>query len=207
MLGLSHYEDAFNGWTDTPDASLDLALEAAERSRSIDDSNPDTLAILAFIHLSLRKYDEASELGERALLLGPNNSFVAGCAANVALFCNRPHEMAALLKKAMRLCPIYPAWYVGDLGWAYLLMDRQDDAIATMQEAVKLDPDYIYTYMVLAISQAELGRAEKAAAAVENILRIEPKYSLRVFARSQPFRDAPVLQRHLEGLRKAGLPE
>ena len=85
--------------------------------------------------------------------------------------------------------------------------DRRDDAIATLQEAVKLDPDYIYTYITLAIAQAELGRAEKAAAAVENILRIDPDYSLRVFAKSQPFRDAPVLQRHLEGLRKAGLPE
>jgi adenylate cyclase len=40
----------------------------------------------------------------------------------------------------------------------------------------------------------------------ENILRIEPEYSLRTFAESQPFRDADVLDRHVEGLRKAGLP-
>ena len=106
LLGWSHLIDAYNGWSETADESLDLAMSAANRARSIDDSNPGTLALLAFIHLSLRKYDEAFDFGERALTLGPNNSFVAGIAANVALYCNRPEDMVVLLNKAMRLCPI-----------------------------------------------------------------------------------------------------
>ncbi len=141
------------------------------------------------------------------MTLGPNNSFVAAVAANVALFCNRPQDAVMLLKKAMRLCPIYPAWYVGDLAWAYLLMDRLEDAIATAQEAIKIDPDYIYTYLVLAVAYVELGREQEAYDAVRNALRIDPKYSLRTFAETQPFRDAEVLDREIEGLRKAGLPE
>ncbi len=207
FLGWSHWEEAFNGWSEDPDASLDLAMDAVSHSLSIDDSDPGTLALLAFIHLSLRKYDEALDFGERAVALGPNNSFVAGVAANVALFCNRPSDMVVSIKKAMRLCPIYPAWYVGDLAWAYLLMDRREDAIATAQRSIEIDPDYIYTYCVLAIVFAELDREQEAHTAVENILRIEPKYSLRIFAESQPFRDADVMDRHVEGLRKAGLPE
>ena len=59
---------------------------------------------------------------------------------------------------------------------------------------------------VLAIAFAELDRQQEARTAVENILRIEPKYSLRTFAESQPFRDTDVLDRHVEGLRKAALP-
>ena len=107
----------------------------------------------------------------------------------------------------MRLCPINPAWYAGDEAWAYLLLDRREDAIATAQTSIKIDPDYIYTYCVLAIAFSELDRQTEARTAVENILRIEPKYSLRTFAESQPFRDADVMDRHVEGLRKAGLPE
>jgi len=206
-LGWSHYEEVFNGWSEAPEESMKLAMDAVARSRSIDDSNQDTLALLVFIHLSLRDYGRAIEFSERAMTLGPNNSFVAGVAANVALYSNRPKDMVVLLKKAMRLCPIYPAWYVGDLAWAYLLMDRLEDAIAIAQEAIRLDPDYIYTYIVLAVAYAELGREQTARAVAENILRIEPKYSLRTFAESQPFRDAEVLDRHIEGLRKAGLPE
>jgi predicted Zn-dependent protease len=141
------------------------------------------------------------------MTLGPNNSVVAALAANVALYCNRPQDGVMLLKKAMRLCPIYPAWYVGDLAWAYLLMDRLEDAIASAQEAIKIDPDYIHTYTVLAQAYVELGHEQEARAAVGNILRIDSKYSLRTFVETQPCRDAEVLDRLVESLRKAGLPE
>ena len=207
MLGWSYWNEAFNGWTDDPDAALDLALEAMERARAIDDSDPDTLALLAFLHLSLRKYDEARSLIEAAMALGPNNSFAPAVAANVALFCNKPHDMVPLLEKAMRLCPIYPAWYVGDLAYAYLLMDRHQEAIETAREAIKIDPDYIYTYHVLAIAHSELGQVKEAHAAAENILRIEPKGSISTYEQCQPYRDEKLRDRIIEGLRNAGLPE
>jgi tetratricopeptide (TPR) repeat protein len=70
ILGLVLWEEAFNGWSENPEASLNLAIDAAARSRSIDDSNPDTYALLTWIHLSLRKYDEAFELAEQAMALG-----------------------------------------------------------------------------------------------------------------------------------------
>ncbi len=206
-LGWSHYEDVFHGWSKSPDESLDLAKNAVARSQAIDDSNPDTLGLLAFIHLSQREYDQAFDVAERAMELGPNNSFVIGVAANVALYCNRPADMEALLKKAMRLCPIYPAWYVGDLAWANLLMDRREGAIAIAQDAIKLDPDYIFTYCTLAVAYAELARKEEAHTAAEDILRIDPKFTCRTFAITQPFRDAEVMNRHIESLHKAGLPE
>ncbi len=205
-LGWSHYEEVFHGWSGTPDASLELAMDAANRSLSIDGSNPDTFALLVFINLTQRNYDQALDFAERGLALGPSNSFMAGVAANVALFCNRPQDVVVLLRKAMRLCPVYPAWYVGDLAWAYLLMNRLEDAIAAAQDAIRLDPDYVYTYMVLAIAFSELGREQEGRIAVENILRIEPDYSVHTFAETQPFRDPDVLDRQILGLRAAGLP-
>jgi adenylate cyclase len=207
MVGLSYWEETFNGWSENPDASLNLAMDAAAHSQSIDPSNPNTYALLTWIHLSLRKYDQAFDLGQKAMVLGPNNSFVMGVASDVALFCNRPHDMVVLLNKAMRLCPIYPAWYPSSLAWAYLLMNRREDAIASAQTSIDIDSDYPFNYMVLAIAFAELEREQEARTALENLLRIDPKYSLRTFSQSQPFRDAEVLDRHIEGLRKAGLPE
>jgi len=207
MLGISHWEEVFNGWSEDPATSLDLALDAVSRARAIDDSNPDTFAALTWIHLSLRKYDQAFDFAERAMTLGPSNSFVTGVASDVALFCNRPQDMVVLLNKAIRLCPIYPTWYLSGLAWAYLLMDRREDAIVYAQSSVHIDPDYPFNYMVLAIAFAELEREQEAHAAVENLLRTDPRYSLRMFAEFQPFRDAEVLDRHIEGLRKAGLPE
>jgi len=207
MLGWSYWNEAYNGWTDDPETTLRVAEEALERARAIDDKNPDTLALLAFLHLSLRKYDEARRLIEMAMTLGPSNSFAPAVAANVALCCNRPRDMVPLLERAMRLCPIYPAWYVGDLAFAYLLMDRHQDAIAAAKEAIRIDPDYIYSYFAMAVTYAELDRLDEAHEAAQNVLRIEPKGSVDSFRRSQPFRDEEVLNRMIEALRKAGLPE
>ena len=207
MLGLAHWEEAFNGWSENPEASLNLAIDAAAVSQSIDDSNPDTYALLTWIHLSLRKYNQAFDLAKQAMVLGPNNSFVVGVASDVALFCDRPHDMIVLLNKAMRLCPIYPAWYPSSLAWAYLLMDRREDAIDSAKTSSGIDPDYPFNYMVLAIAFAESECEQEARTAIGNLLRIDPSYSLRTFSECQPFRDAKVLNRHIEGLRKAGLPE
>ena len=41
--------------------------------------------MLAFLHLSLRKFDEAFDFSERAMALGPNNSFAAGVAVSKCL--------------------------------------------------------------------------------------------------------------------------
>jgi adenylate cyclase len=207
MLGWSYWNEVFNGWTDDPDATLELAVDAFNRARAIDDTNPDALALLAFLHISLKKYDEARHFIEKAMALGPNNSFAPAVAANIELFCNRPEAMVPLLKRAMRLSPIYPAWYLGDLAFAYLLMDRLDDAIATAKESIKIDPDYIYNYQVLAVAHAELRQAEAARTAVENILRIEPMMSIRTFRDSQPYEDEALLDRMITAFRKAGLPE
>ena len=108
------------------------------------------------------------------MLLGPNNSFVVGVASDVALFCDRPHDMIELLNKAMRLCPIYPAWYPSSLAWAYLLMDRREDTIASAKTSSGIDPDYPFNYMVLAIAFAESKREQEARTAIEDLLRIDP---------------------------------
>ena len=206
LLGWLYWEEVWNGWSQTPTVTLDLAMDSAQRSISIDDVNPDTVALLAMINLSRGDYSRASDLSERAMELGPNNSFVIGVAAQVPLFYNRPRDVLTLLKKAKRLCPIHPAWYSGDTAWAYLLMDRREDAIATAQTSIKIDPDYPFNYVVLAVAFAELDREPEARAVVENLLRIDRSYSVSRFAENQPFHDVDVLDRHIEGLRKAGLP-
>ena len=86
-------------------------------------------------------------------------------------------------------------------------MGRNEEAIITAKDAIKIDPDYIYNYFVLAVAYSEFDRMEEARQAVKDILRIEPMSSLSTYRRSQPFKDEAPLERQLAGLRKAGLPE
>ena len=206
MLGWLQFEDAFNAWTDKPDEAIAAALEAAERSHGIDPTHPETFALLAFVHLELRDFDKVDGFTAQAVQLAPNNAFVMGIATNVALFFNRPEEGIGYMKRAMRLSPIHPAWYSGDLGWCNFLMGRLEQTIALSRTALAKDPNYIYAFMTLAMACAESGQETEARAAAAEIRRIHPTYTRRAFAQTQPFHDPEVTARHLAALEKAGLP-
>jgi tetratricopeptide (TPR) repeat protein len=117
----------------------------------------------------------------------------------------RAEEAIGMAEKAMRLDPHYPALYVSDLGWAYLLMGRYEEAIAAEKRALTLNPDYLYAHVQLAIIYSELGREEEARAEATEILRISPNFSLEVARQTWPYKDPAVVERAIAALRKAGL--
>ena len=55
--------------------------------------------------------------------------------------------------------------------------------------------------------QCELGRRQAAQAQVAEVLRISPRASIKDLRERSPFKDQAILERYLEALRKAGLPE
>ena len=63
------------------------------------------------------------------------------------------------------------------------------------------------SHLLLAGIQSELGRKEEAQAEVAEVLRISPRASLEGQRERMPFKDQAVLERYLNALRKAGLPE
>jgi hypothetical protein len=60
---------------------------------------------------------------------------------------------------------------------------------------------------MLAATYAQLDRLEEARAEAKEYLKITPNFSIAVWAKSEPYTDTNELQRYVDGLRKAGLPE
>ena len=112
-----------------------------------------------------------------------------------------------MVKKAMRLDPHYPATYLNYLGRAYYAMGKYEDAIAAMKRSLTRDPDFLYPRLVLAVIYSELGRIKEAQAEVAEALKFSARVSIEGQRERTPFKDPAVLERFLEGLRKAGLPE
>ena len=52
-----------------------------------------------------------------------------------------------------------------------------------------------------------MGHEEEARAAVAEVLRINPKFSLDFLAKTTLVRDQSVVEKSIEALRKAGLPD
>ncbi len=86
-------------------------------------------------------------------------------------------------------------------------MGRHEEAIAALKESITRDPDFLYVRLVLAVIYSELGRKEEAQAEVAEALRISPRVSMEGQRERMPFKDQAVLERFIDGLRKAELPE
>ena len=107
----------------------------------------------------------------------------------------------------MRLDPHYPPNYLVFLGFTYYSMEMYEEAISSLKRAVTRSLDNIHGNLLLAIIHSELGQKEEAQARVAKILRISPHASLESERERVPYKDQALLERHLEALRKAGLPE
>ena len=70
-----------------------------------------------------------------------------------------------------------------------------------------LNPDYVSLHVVLAVCYAALGKEEEARAAAAEIVRINPRFTLKAYSSYVPYSDDGDLQRRDDLLRKAGVPE
>src|SRR5712692_4486446 len=123
----------------------------------------------------------------------------------VLLMAGRPGETIGLVEKAMRLNPRYPVYYLQELGTAYSMTGRYEEAIAPLKRVATFNPNFVFAHLVLASCYAELGREEEARAEAAEVLRINPNFSLEMWRQMIPYKDPAVLERFLAGLRRAGL--
>ena len=109
------------------------------------------------------------------------------------------------MEKSLRLDPVPKVSMFDTLGRAYFLAGRYEEALEKYKMAVKLNPDYRDAHVGLAATYAVLGREEEARTEVSEILRIEPNFSIKKYAKFMYFQVG--LEPEIEGLRKAGLPD
>jgi adenylate cyclase len=207
MLSATHLMDMMYGSTESLEQSLKQAEELVQKAISLRGTYADARAFLGRIYLTKRQYDKAITEGERAVAMAPNSAFVHAALAFSLRFAGRPGEAIALFKKAIRLSPIPDTWYLMSLGNCYEMVGRYEDAISAYKKALRLNPEDVLTHACLAATYNLLGRKEEARAEVAEVLRIDPKFSLGSYLKGQLYKNPEDLERRIEAMRKAGLPE
>ncbi len=207
LLAWTHMVDARLGWSTSAEVSLEQGAALCEKSLALDDAQPDAYALLGCMRLIQRRYEEAETYGRKAIKLGPNVADAFVWLATTLNYTGRAQEAVGLIEKAMRFSPFYPSWYLGILGVSYCVLGRFEDAIAADMKRLARDPDNTLSNFRLAAVYAGMGREDEARAQVAEALKKNPNASIHQVRVSEPYRDEDEMERYLDGLRKAGLPE
>jgi adenylate cyclase len=83
---------------------------------------------------------------------------------------------------------------------------RFEEAVSAYKKCFQRAPDSIVGHIGLGTTYSLMGREKEARAEAEEVLRINPKFSLDYFAKtSAPFKDQAEIDKIVNAMRKAGL--
>ena len=128
-MAWTHISDAYWGWSDSRSESIKRALEIIQKTS--ENSEPsDRHLLLSQIYIAQGQLEKAITEGEEAITLNPNNSRNHYLFAVSLEFAARPEEAIAHLKKAMRLEPYYPGFFLSSLALSYDQAGRYEEALS-----------------------------------------------------------------------------
>jgi adenylate cyclase len=205
-LGFTYYEQWSRLWSQEPQ-TLERAFELAKKAISLNDSLSTAYTLLSHVYLWRKQHAQAIAEQERAIALNPNNADNYADLADVLVWAGRPEEALGLVEKAMRLNPHYPARYSFTLGFAYSAMERYEEAMATLKRALPRSPDHYGIHILLAAFYSEMGQEKEARWHVSEALRVNPELSIEDLRQRLPTLMEGGIERVIDALRKAGLPE
>src|SRR5205823_13667408 len=174
-----------------------------------DDSDAMAHTTLAIFELFSGRHEEARRRLDRALDLNPNSEFARGYLGASYGFAGDYEAALQHLEEAIRLSPrgwMVVVWHMCK-GWAALLAERYEQAVAFTEQAREANPEFPDIYAVLASAHGHLGNTAAARAALDQLLPRMPGLTARDARLVRPFARAADRERFVEGLRKAGLPE
>jgi TolB-like protein len=184
-----------------------MAFKYAQKALEIDDTLDASHTLLAAIYLVKRQHEKAVATAEHALTLNPNGAHVYSALAGITGCSGRWEDSIIYGKKSIRLDPFSPLTSFHWLGRAYFMTGQYDDAILTFEKAIDVSSNYLPAHAFIAASNSLLGNETEANAASEQVLRINPKFSLESYAKTLPYKNKADIERYIAALSKAGLPD
>jgi adenylate cyclase len=203
-LGGTYHVEWVWQWSQDPQ-TLERWFALAQQALALDDSLPRAHMLLGQAYLWKRQHEQAIAESERAIALNPNDAFGYFSLAETLNLAGKPEQALGAAEQAMRLDPRNRDVHLFEVGWAYRLMDRYEEAITALKRVLTRSPNHVGAHISLAISYSELGREEEARAEVAEILRLSPGFSLEALRQRAPYKNQARFERTIAALRQAGL--
>lgn len=206
-VALTHWYDFQRGWTDSPERTKESARQWAERAVSQEDADGQAHTVLSHVYLLDRRFADALAAGEGAVANRPNCTHANGFYANVLHYCGDQQKALHHIGLAMRYSPIHPPLFKDILAAASLAAGDVEGAAAAASEAVAMNPKELVGRLYLASASVKRDRDDVAARLAEEIMQIDPAFSVAGFLGRQPYRIDDFPKSLAENLHAAGLPD
>jgi DNA-binding SARP family transcriptional activator/TolB-like protein/Tfp pilus assembly protein PilF len=203
---MSHVGQA---WTKNAARELELAEELCLKAIKIDPDNAEALGIYAHTCSWKKDFDNALHYFDRALRSNPNLAFVWALSAITHCYIGKPSEALKRMERYRELAPFDPyfCFFESIYCTAYLLGGDYKEALVYGRRSAKANPQFINGYKPLIASLGHLGELEEARTYLDKVLDLEPKFTVKQFGLTYPFRNDVDRDRYCDGLRLAGVPE
>jgi TolB-like protein len=191
------------GWQDDA-TSLDRALAAARRGVELDRANQFAMVALAQTHFFRQDLAAFGPAAERAMALNPLNTDALGILGLEIVHTGEFERGTAIVRHAMELNANHAGWMHFAPLWDHFHKGEYEQALEC---ANRVDvPGLFWPYLVMASACGHLGRRTEAAAAVRDLLALDPEFAAHARSNVGTWHFASgLMDPILEGLRKAGL--
>jgi TolB-like protein len=208
LLGFCQVFAIHMGWVDR-EPSLGDGRQQAIRAIALDDRYPWGHIALAYAAMMERRTEEAIAAFRRAVSLNPNSAAAHSHLSRGFAFAGRDREAIEHGEAAIRLSPLDPemALFLGAIAVAHFAAGRYAETIERSLEAQRLRPGFQGSRRLLCASLAQAGRIGEAQSLLATIRREQPQLSLTWIRANVPYQTPELMERYLEGFRKAGLGE
>ncbi|MGD8446560.1 MAG: tetratricopeptide repeat protein [Desulfobacterales bacterium] len=202
-LGWCYHLQVEFGWTEFIEQTSQRAVSLAQKALSLDDFQPSAHELLGSIYIRKGQYDLAIAELQQALNLNPNDALFHSEMGEVLLYAGQTDTAIKFMETGLRFNPRPEPGIYMELGLAYYLKKRYEDAVKALQKGLAKKPDFVGHLIVLTAAYAQLGNVEDAKLSAQKVLRRHPFFEVESYGTIfQILSD----RKHLrDGLRKAGL--
>ena len=206
-LAWTYLMDLYFNPTKSPRDSIGKALELVQKALDLDDTLPFAIETWGYIYMLRGEHDKALAEYDRAIALNPNLPDILARAGITLTYVGRIEEAITSFEKAIRLNPIPPGWYLRNLARCYRMVGRYEDSISTYKGALDRSPNDLFAHAGLTATYSVSGRLDEARAQAAEVVRVQPKFSVKNYSKRFPFTDKAEVEKLTAALLNAGLPD
>ncbi len=183
--------------------SLKWAGDYARHAVELDETSASARATLGWVLYWQSGPAEALPSFDRAIELNPG---LADWRYGLLLsHGGRANDAEIYMKRIMQIDPLYPPRYKYLLGKAYFFQGKYDSALPLIRQAAVEMPSHRPSHVLLAAVAGELGLKSELSKDVDDILKLDPKFTISGWLNYIRISDKDYAARLVRGLETAGL--